>query len=262
MRGLNWTSIKLTEIDPHISMLSFNRPEKRNASSVAMKMELEECLAELKKNEKLRVLVLTGEGKAFCTGADLKERSTLSGEEVTSSRHRTLRIIEILSSFPVPVIAMVNGYAMAGGFEYALACDIRVSSDQAIYSLPEVNTAGAFPGAGGPVRLAKMVGRGRANLIVLTGRRFSAEEAFTLGFVEVVVPHEDLLARTLELARQIGANNPAGIKAVKHLILKCVDLDLHAGMDLSNALREPMDGTSVAVEGVQAWLEKRKPSFS
>lgn len=132
-----------------------------------------------------------------------------------------------------------------------------------MFSLPEVSKVGAFPGAGGPVRLAKLVGRGRANFIVLTGRRCSAEEAFTLGVAEVFVPHVRLLDETLALARQIAANSPEGVSAAKQLILKSCDLDMQSAMDLSRALRVPMDGTAAAKKGIEAWAnKKKKPDFA
>ncbi|MEB2519030.1 enoyl-CoA hydratase/isomerase family protein [Pseudomonas sp. YuFO20] len=237
----NWTTIKLTEIEPHITVLALNRPEQRNALNAQMAQELEACLLVLKVRQDLRVLILTGEGTAFGAGADLKERAKLTPEQTQEARVTFLRCLEMIEALRVPVIAMINGPAIAGAFECALACDIRVASDQAFFSLPEVSTLGAFPGAGGPVRLSRLVGRGRANLVVLTGRKFSAEEAFTLGFVEVVVTHSSLWDETSKLARQIAANNAAGISAAKQLIHQSRDLDLQSAMELSRILREPMD---------------------
>ena len=240
MSTRNWTTIKVTEVDPHISVLTMNRPEQRNAISAQMADELEACLISLKERRDLRVLILTGEGKAFGAGADLKERATLPPKQTQKARDAGLRFIELIEALPAPVIAMINGPVIAGSFEIALACDIRVASDQAVFSMPEVNKVAAFPGAGGPVRLPKLVGRGRANLVVLTGRKFSAAEAFALGFVEVVVPHARLLDETLALAREIAANSPEGVNAAKQLILKSCDLDLQSAMELSQALRDPM----------------------
>lgn len=237
----NWTTIRLTEIDPHISILALNRPEQRNAINAQMTEELEACLLSLKERQDLRVLIVTGEGTAFGAGADLKERATLTTAQTQKTRETFLRCLEHIEALRVPVIAMINGPAFGGAFEFALACDIRIASDQAIFSFPEVSIVNAFPGAGGPVRLSRLVGRGRASLVVLTGRKFSAEEAFTLGFVEVVVPHVRLMDDTRALARQIAANNPEGVSAAKQLIIKSGDLDLHSAMELSRILRDPMD---------------------
>ncbi|MDM0085428.1 enoyl-CoA hydratase-related protein [Variovorax sp. J31P179] len=258
----SWTTVKVTEIDPHVSVLTMNRPEQRNAISAQMADELEACLIGLKDKQDLRALIVTGEGTTFGAGADLKERATLAPEQTQKARDAVLRFIKMLEAFRAPVIAMINGPAIAGSFEIALACDIRVASDRAIFSMPEVNTVGAFPGAGGPVRLPKLVGRGRANYIVLTGRKFSAEEASAFGLAELVVPHARLLDETLTLACQIAANSPEGVSAAKQLILKSCDLDLQSGMELSRALRDPMDGTAAATEGIQAWADNRKPDFA
>ncbi|MDM0106919.1 enoyl-CoA hydratase-related protein [Variovorax sp. J22R24] len=257
-----WTTIEVTDVHPHIAVLTMNRPGRRNAINARMADELEDCLTSLQARPDLRVLVITGAGPTFGAGADLKERALLAPRQTKKARDTVLRFIEKLEAFRVPVIAMLNGPTIAGSFEIALACDIRVASDRAIFSLPEVSKVGAFPGAGGPVRLPRLVGRGRANLVVLTGRVFSSRQAFALGFVEVVVPDERLLDETLSLARQIAGNSPEGVSAAKQLILRSNDLDLPSAMALSCALRDPMDGTAAAAEGIQAWAGKRNPEFS
>src|SRR4030095_9847705 len=175
-----WTTIKVTEIDLYVSMLTLSRPAQRNAINVDMADELEACLVSLKDKQDLRVLVITGEGTAFGAGADLKVRGILTPDQKRKARHTLLRFIEMLEAFRAPVTAMINGPAIAGALEIALACDILVASDRAIFALAEVSKVGAFPGAGAPVRLPTMIGRGRANLVVLTGREFSAHEAFAL----------------------------------------------------------------------------------
>jgi enoyl-CoA hydratase len=146
-----WTTIKVSELEPHISVLTMNRPERRNAINVAMANELEACLVGLKEKTDLRVLIITGEGTAFGAGADLKERALLTPEQTQRSRDAVLRFMELIEELRAPVIAMINGPAIAGSFEIALACDIRIASDQAAFSLPEVSKVGAFPGGGGPV---------------------------------------------------------------------------------------------------------------
>jgi enoyl-CoA hydratase/carnithine racemase len=257
-----WTTIEVTDVHPHIAVLTMKRPDKRNAINATMADELEDCLTSLQAKPDLRVLIVTGAGSAFGAGADLKERATSSPKQTQEARDTLLRFIEGLEAFRAPVIAMLNGPAIAGSFEIALACDIRVASDRAVFSLPEVNKVGAFPGAGAPVRLPRLVGRGRANLVILTGRAFSSEEAFALGFIEVVVPDDRLLDETLSLAREIAGNRPEGVSAAKQLILRSDDLDLPAAMALSRTLRNPMDGTAAATEGIQAWTSQRNPEFS
>lgn len=258
----NWNTLKLNHDDRHVCTLVLNRPQRRNALSQEMVEELHACLLELRERKDLRVLVLTGEGSAFCSGADLKERAILDAEQTRHHRDSALRCIGLIDAFPAPIVAMINGPAIAGGMEIALACDIRVASEDASFALTEVVNAGSFPGAGGPVRLPKLIGRGRASYIVFTGRRFSASEAFELGFIEVVVPRDRLGEETYGLARQIAGNSPLGVRAAKQLIRQSNDLDVHSATDLSRALRDPLDKTRDYREGVTAWLERRKPDFT
>ncbi|MDM0117136.1 enoyl-CoA hydratase-related protein [Variovorax sp. J22R133] len=257
MNGSQWSTIQLTKLDPHIRVLTMCRPDQRNAINAEMARELEDCLIHLQDEQDLRALIITGEGSAFGAGADLKERAILTPVQTQNARAAVLACIEVIEALGAPVIAMINGPAIAGTLEIALACDIRVASDRAVFALPEVSKVGAFPGAGGPVRLPRLVGRGRANFMVLTGRSFSAHEAFTFGLVEAVVPHERLIDETLSIARQIASNDPEGVSAAKQLILKSNDLDLASGMALSRSLRDPMDGSPAAVEAVQAWQRTR-----
>lgn len=248
MTSGSFTTIRLTEIDPHVIVLSMNRPEQRNAINVQMAEELEACLFSLKGRQNLRALIITGEGTAFGAGADLKERATLSVGQTRKARDAFLRCLDMIEALQAPVIAMINGPAIGGAFELALACDIRIASDRAVFSLPEVSIVSAFPGAGGPVRLSRLVGRGRANLVILTGRKFSAEEAFSLGFSEVVVPHARLMDETRKFAHQIAQNNPEGVSAAKQLIFKSCDLDLQTAMELSHILRESMDSDATVAD--------------
>lgn len=258
----SWKYLKLEETGEHITTLTFNRPERRNALSFDMALEVEACLRELHGRAALRALILTGAGTAFGSGADLKERAGFEPERTRQHRETALRIVELLETLPAPVIAMVNGPAFAGSFEIALGCDIRVASELASFSLTEVRNAGSFPGAGGTVRLPKLVGRGRTNLVVLTGRRFSAGEAFALGFVEMVVPHDRLADETMAIAREIASGSPLGVRAAKKLIRQSAETDLSTATTLSRALRDPLDSTRDSAEGYAAWVEKRPPRFT
>lgn len=159
----DWKTLELSQPAAHIVTVAMNRPWVRNAVSLEMARELEACLAELGERDDIRVLILTGVGSAFGAGADIKERAQLTPVVVQQQRHTGLRIVRLLETLPMPVIAMVNGPAFAGALELALACDIRVASDRAVFALTGLRNAGSFPGAGGPVRLAKMLGRGRAS---------------------------------------------------------------------------------------------------
>ncbi|MFN0163926.1 MAG: enoyl-CoA hydratase/isomerase family protein [Burkholderiales bacterium] len=253
--------LKLEDAAPHVVKVILNRPERRNAISTELAQELETLFTELAARNDLRAVILTGEGSGFCSGADLKERANLTSEQVRQQRDAVVRVIMRMESLHMPVIGMINGPAFAGGMELALGCDIRVASDRASFALTEVRNMGSFPGAGGPVRLPKLVGRGRASYIVLTGRTISAREAYDFGLVELLVPHEDLAAQTLAVAQDIAGNSPSGIAAVKRLLRASNDLDVHAATELSRALRDPLDGGHDYKEGLKAWLTDSVPNF-
>ncbi|MCL4747723.1 MAG: enoyl-CoA hydratase/isomerase family protein [Burkholderiaceae bacterium] len=256
-----WRTLIVVQDTPHVSTLILNRPERRNAIDARLAAELVDALSELAGQRGLRVLVLTGEGTAFSAGGDLKERLACGPKEAREQRDAALRATELLDRFPCPVIAMINGAALAGGFELALACDIRVASEDAFVGLPEVRTSGGFPGAGGPARLASLIGRGRASLAVYTGRQFPAREAFDLGMVDVLVPAARLRDEVASLAAQIAANSPAAVSAAKQLIRESADLDRAAATSLSRELRDPMDESADFREAMDAWRARRIPNY-
>ena len=248
-------------VDDHIATIVLARPERRNALSITLATELTGILKDLVRDSEVRAVVITGEGSAFCSGADLKDRREMTPEDMELIRERILEFVALIDRFPSPVIAMINGPAVAGGFELALSCDIRVASDAAFFSLTEVKNVGAFPGAGGPLRLARLVGKGKAKLITLTGRRFSAKEALDLGFVELVVPAARLHEEVYALARELTANSPLGVRAAKLLINEGTEIHSSGGATLSQALRAPLDRTRDHDEALAAWHEKRQPQF-
>lgn len=257
----SWNTIELSQTDRHVVTLTLNRPAQRNAINRQLADELVECLGELRQRKDLRVLVLTGAGTAFCAGGDLTERLEAGPEYARLQRDSALRAIDLLEHLPCAVLGMINGPALAGGLELALGCDIRIASDEATFALPEVRSAGGFPGAGGPIRLTRMIGRGRTSLMVFTARRFSAREAAELGFVERVVPSAQLRAETYSLAAEIAANSPRAIRAAKQLITRVDDMDIASATALSSALRDPLDQTDDFHEAMQAWRDKRAPNF-
>jgi len=192
--------------------------------------------------------------------ADIKERGAMSLDERWSHALRLGRCFDEIETFPVPVIAAINGYALGGGMELAVACDIRLASDRAEVGLTEVRI-GVFPGAGGPVRLTRLVGKGIAKLALFSGRRFPARDAGALGLVDVVVPHDRLMAEARGLAGEIAANGPLAVQALKRLVNACYEADLASSLELARALRRPLDHTQDMLEGVRAFEEKRAPRF-
>ena len=225
----------LLEVKDGIAVITLNRPEALNSINKALRLELLELYPQLDERKDVKVIVITGAGdKAFCTGADLKERSTRSTEEMVHDRHYlTAKSTSALSSVTKPVIAAIKGYCMAGGFEMVLQCDISICSDNAIFSLPEV-THGFFPGGGACQRLPRLVGVQKAKELIFTGRRWDAKEAAELGLVNKVVPHEKVMEETMAMAKRIAANPSIGVIQSKSAINQSQEVGVTPGLRFDN----------------------------
>jgi len=249
------------EKEDHIGVLTINRPEKLNALSNELIEELGRLLVEVENDENLRVLVVTGAGdKAFVAGADIQElveRDALKGRRVSQTRQRVFSRIENLT---VPVIAAVNGYALGGGLELALACSIRIASEQAQFGAPEVKL-GIIPGDGGTQRLPRLVGQGIAMEMILTGEFIDAQEAYRIGLVNKVVPPDELMEKTMELAKKIAKRPPLAVQYAKEAVNSSQEGGTFSGYALESYLHALTCTTEDKKEGVQAFLEKRKGSF-
>lgn len=245
----------------NIGVLTINRPDRLNAISNQLTSELKRFLDEVEDDDSLRVLIITGAGdKAFVAGADIKEleeRDALIGRKVSRLRQEVFSQIENLS---IPAIAAVNGYALGGGLELALACSIRISSEKAQFGAPEVKL-GIIPGDGGTQRLPRLVGLGRAMEMILTGDFIDAQEAFRIGLVNRVVPHEELMEKTMELAQKIAARPPLAVKYAKEAVSRSQEGDTASGYALESYLHALTCTTEDKKEGVAAFLEKRKGEF-
>lgn len=245
----------------NIGVLTVNRPEKLNALSNELTEELGQFLSDAEKDADLRVLVITGAGeKAFVAGADINElveRDGRMGRDVSRFRQDLFARIENL---PVPVIAGVNGYALGGGLELALACNIRIASEQAQFGAPEVKL-GIIPGDGGTQRLPRLVGLGRAMEMVLTGDFIDAAEAHRIGLVNSVIPHEELMETVMVLAKKIASRPPLAVKYAKEAVNRSQEGDTASGYALESYLHALACTTEDKKEGVTAFLEKRKGSF-
>ncbi len=245
----------------NIGILTLNRPEKMNAISQELTKELGQLLGEIENDIDLRVLVITGAGdKAFVAGADIKElidRDAIKGRRVSRVRQELFSRIENLS---VPVIAAVNGYALGGGLELAMACSIRIASDKAQFGAPEVKL-GIIPGDGGTQRLPRLVGPGRAMEMILTGDPIDAGEAYRIGLVTRVVPHGKLMDEAMELARRIASRPPLAVQYAKEAVNRSQKGDSDSGFALESYLHALTCTTEDKKEGVTAFLEKRKGKF-
>jgi enoyl-CoA hydratase/carnithine racemase len=249
------TAPKVTlSMDAGIATITLSRPEARNALDTGTVSELQGILRDLAATDEVRVALLTGSGPVFCAGADLKQRTTMSPEEVARHTDGVMECTRMLAELQVPVIAAIRGGAYAGGLELALACDIRVAASDATFALPEV-TLGVFPGAGAPLRLPRLVGKGWTKLLVLTGERINAETAHQIGLVEVLAPPDQLLDEATRLARRIAEANPVAVRSVKRLIDTAVEIPFSAAEVLSAALRHPLNDAARWAEGLRSRQE-------
>ncbi len=245
----------------NIGVLTVNRPDKLNALSTELTEELQHLLDEIEKDVDLRVVVITGAGdKAFVAGADINElveRDALNGRDVSRFRQALFAHIENL---PIPVIAAVNGYALGGGLELALACNIRIASEKAQFGAPEVKL-GIIPGDGGTQRLPRLVGLGRAMELVLTGDFIDAQEAHRIGLVNRVVSPDELMKSVMTLAKKIASRPPLAVKYAKEAVNRSQEGDTASGYALESYLHALACTTEDKKEGVTAFLEKRKGQF-
>ena len=251
----------LLDRDGAIAVLTVNRPKALNAMSQATLAELTQAARELDADPGVGVVIVTGAGeKAFVAGADISEMAAFGPVQAEDHARKGQAAMATFERMRKPVIAAINGYALGGGLELALACDIRIASENAQVGLPEVSLA-TIPGFGGTQRLARAVGASMAKELVLTGRRIKADEALRIGLVSRVVPQAQLLETAKGLAREILANGPYAVRLAKEVIDRGVDTDLHAGLRLEEKAFGLTFATHDQKEGMRAFLEKRKPSW-
>jgi enoyl-CoA hydratase/carnithine racemase len=254
-------SILLQEERDGVLLLTLNRPEALNALSNALAETLLGVVNDVAKRRDIRAVIITGAGeRAFCAGADLRERSGLTPDEKWAQRTRLWNVNQALWTLPQPVIAAIHGWCLGGGFELALFSDLRIATPEAVFSFPEM-TLGAYPGAGAAIALPRLIGPGRAKEIFFTARRVPAEEALSFGIVEWVVPRADLLTKAFELANRMKACAPLGLAGVKQMVNLGTDLEFEDAIALNDKVRRPLEGTKDYEEGIRAFFEKRPPVF-
>jgi len=250
----------LVERRGRVAVITINRPQKLNALNIQTRAEGAAALEELREDESVRVVVITGAGeKAFVAGADIGEfegRTAVSQRDVMTARS----LFTAVDTFPKPVIAMINGFCLGGGCELALSCDIRVASETARFGQPEINL-GIIPGGGGTQRLTRLVGEGKAMELILTGDMIDAQHAYNLGLVNLVVPAADLEAKTLELANRIAEKSPVALRMAKEAVKTAARSSLDEGLRREIDLFALTFSSEDKDEGVRAFLEKRKPDF-
>jgi enoyl-CoA hydratase len=248
--------------DRRIATVTINRPEKLNALNARAKTELRECFEAFKTAPDVDVVIVTGAGeKAFVAGTDIAELTELASRTGRVFAEEGQAVFDAIENLGKPVIAAVNGYALGGGCELALACHIRIASDRAKFGQPEVNL-GIIPGYGGTQRLARLIGRGRAMEMILTGVQVDAQEALRIGLVNKVVPAAELMQRTTAMAGTIASMGQIAIRMALKAVNMTEETPLSEGERLEASLFGVCCDTRDFKEGTRAFLEKRKPAFT
>ena len=253
--------VLLVEEKDGVAVLTLNRPEVMNSFNFALLNALKEHIDTLRFKADIRVIIITGSGqKAFCAGADLKERATLDEQQVKDFIFTIRDLFTTIEYLNKPVIAAVNGVALGGGTELALACDIRIAASNASMGLTETRLA-IIPGAGGTQRLPRIVGRGKAKELIFTGRRIDAQEALQIGLVNQICEKDALMAECLKMAAMICETGPIAIEQAKYAINYGLETDLHTGLGIESNAYWTVIPTEDRLEGLAAFKEKRKPVY-
>ena len=244
------------EKEENIAIITFNRPDARNAVNNQVRAEFTAAIAEVEADNDIKVMILTGSGKAFASGVDIKEFNKTTPYHA----HNLFRLGERVEKLPKPVIAAVNGFCLGGGNEIALGCDIIIASEKAKFGQPELNI-GVIPGGGATQRLPRMIGVCRAKELIFTSDIITAEEAFNLGMINRVVPEDQLMPTAKEIAKKIATKSPAALKLAKQAINYGMQTNLESGLKYEYELYSLSLSLEDKVEGVNAFIEKRAPKF-
>jgi len=255
---MGYQTIMVSDERP-IAVITLNRPEALNALNARMVSELTEALSGLAKDDSIRCLVLTGSEKAFCAGADIREMADRSAVDMVRTEHFHA-LWEMAGRYPKPMIAALSGYALGGGFELAMCCDIILAAEGTKIGLPEINI-GVMPGGGGTQRLIRAVGKYRAMEMILTGSNITAEEAASLGLVNRVVPAGQHLQEARKIALVIVSKGPVAVKLAKAAVKRAEEGGLSEGLEYERQLFYLTFATKDKEEGMKAFLEKRRPEF-
>jgi enoyl-CoA hydratase len=251
----------LVSVQDRIATLTVNRPDKLNALNASLIGELEVAIDELQSRDDVAGVILTGVGRAFVAGADISELAGLSALDGKRLARRGQEIFRRFEASPKPTVAAVNGFALGGGCELAMACQVRIAAEAAKFGQPEVKL-GIVPGYGGTQRLPRLVGRGRALQLLLTGEVIDAQEAFRIGLVNRVVAADQLLPAATTMIQQMLMNAPLGIAACIDLVDRGLEMPLDDALVLEATQFGVLIATSDTAEGTRAFLEKRPPRFA
>jgi enoyl-CoA hydratase len=251
----------IVEIKDSTALITFNRPQVLNAMNTETVTELGQAVAALEKAEQVKAIVLTGAGRAFIAGADIAEMSGKTPEQARQYSELGHRVMSSLQELNKPVIAAVNGYALGGGVEVLLSCDITIASDQAKFGLPET-ILGVIPGWGATQRVARLIGTTRAKELIFTGQIIDARTAYEFGLINRIVPHDQLMQTVMDMAEKISAQGPCALARAKQVINQGIEKSLGDGCKLEIEAFYNLFATEDQKEGMQAFIEKRKPCFT
>ncbi len=252
----------LVDIKDGVALLTINRPKVLNALHTSVIAELQETFEALNDNQAVKVIVVTGSGeKAFVAGADIAEMAVMDAQQALVFARTGQKLVNFIGTMPKPVIAAVNGFALGGGMELALACDFIYASENAKMGLPEV-TLGIMPGFGGSQKFSRLLGRSRANELIFTGKMLTAVEAKEWGIVNAVFPLAELVGKALEAAARIAGNGLLGVAHAKEAVRRGLDMAEADGMDYESVLFASLFASRDQKEGMQAFVEKRKANFT
>ncbi|MDD4421392.1 MAG: short-chain-enoyl-CoA hydratase [Bacteroidales bacterium] len=252
---MNYTKL-IVDVKDKICTVKINNPEAMNALNSTILSELDEALTEIAANEEVSVVVITGEGRAFVAGADISQMSTMNATEGKAFGVQGSAVFRKIENLDKPVIAAINGFALGGGCELAMACDIRIASNKAKIGQPETGL-GITPGFSGTQRLPRIVGPGKAKEIIYTAKPITADEAYRIGLVNSVVEPESLMDAAYAMAKQIAKNAPIALKYSKEAIDKGMQTDIDSAISLENDLFALCFSTEDQKEGMKAFFEKR-----
>lgn len=258
---MEYQTIKVSYPEPAIAQITMSHPETLNSLTKETLQELFDAVEMLEDQDAVRVVIITGKGKAFVAGADIPDMASMDVDEARRYSYNTERIYDQMRRSDKIYIAAVNGYAFGGGCELAMACDLAVASEKARFGQPEVSL-GILPGGGGTQRLVHRIGMQKAKALILTGRTLKAEEAEQMGLILKAVPAEELMETVLELAYEILKNAPIAVKYAKQCMEISLEPVLRQGLEYENALFGACFQTHDQIEGMQAFIEKRKPEYT
>lgn len=250
----------VVEIKEKVGVIRMNRPTAMNALNTETLQELDKAFTQLGESDQVKVIIITGEGKAFVAGADIAEMKDMSGQQAGEFSKFGQSVFNNIAKLKKPVIAGVNGFALGGGCELALACDIRIASDKAKLGQPEVNL-GVIPGFAGTQRLSRLVGTAKAKELIFTGDMVDAQTALSIGLVNQVVSADQLMDVCMEMARKIASKGPTSVKLAKKVIDEGIEARLDEGSAYETRDFAECFATGEAKEGMTAFLEKRKPNW-